>query len=498
MRLRSRAVAIAGGRAVTRASSLLVALVLVRLLDKTSYGLFRQVELVAMVVVVFFGLRLPTSLYYFLPRCEPEGQRRLLSQTVSLALAQGALMSLAMYLGAGLIAAWFNSPGLARLLRTFCLFPPALLLLRLPPPWMIGIGKPVRCGVYSGLAGLARLVPAVVLGAVGAGVGGLLVGITAAAWGVAIVGLLDMYRSSGGALRPPGLRSAADQLLYVLPLMAAGVVHIVNKQFDRFVIATVFDVDRYAVYVNGAIELPIVYVVTHSLSHAIMPDLVRLGAEEKLSRALALWHRSIRKCALIMYPAFAFCAMASRDLILLAFGVPYADARWPFLVYLLELPVQITLYGIMLRAVRQTRPIAVASVMGLVTNVGVTLSLVYAGRGSMLAFVGPSVGTVLALAVANGYLLARIRRRYNVVWAGVMPWTDLLRILALCVLAGVVGFLLPLDGWVLGLRLAVRTASYGAVLLGLLLLTGTLRPDEKRILVRPLRWLRLKGRNERS
>jgi len=297
----------------------------------------------------------------------------------------------------------------------------------------------------------------------------------------------------GGPLRfDPGL--IAKQVRYMWPLWATVTVGVLNMRLDRFLISNAFDPATYAVYSCGAFEIPLPLLVTGSIATAMMPTLVALAHKNRVPEVLSIWQEAARKGGLVILPCFALLLPLSRDLMVLLYREGYAMAAWPFAIYLCALPVHVVLYNSFLRAVGRTRPIAASAAIGLAVNVAVSVFLVKIGRGSLLSFIGPSIGTVCSIVVAAAYMIRSIGGTAGVPVSGVMPWKDLGRIFAVSAVAGLVMYSIPLPEMLLPVRLLVRVAVFGAVLALGVRLAGILRDDEKRLLVAPVRaLLRLLG-----
>jgi len=203
-----------------------------------------------------------------------------------------------------------------------------------------------------------------------------------------------------------------------------------------------------------------------------------------------LWHVAIRKCSLIIYPFFVFFIFCAQDIIIFMFKPEYKNAAWPFSIYLLLLPIRVAVYGGVLRAFGKTKPVAVAAVIGLSVNIVVSFVLVLAGRGTMLAFIGPSIGALVASLASWVYLLRQICCISNTSIAKVMPWKELGQIMSLCLASGLIIFLLPLNTFSLLSRLLIQAVIFSATFLFLSLKTGILKKDEIEVLLMPVKWLR--------
>jgi len=495
MRIRTRSIIIAVNKGVTQVVTLGIGIALVRIMPKDVLGSYRQSLLVVTLLAGLLGMNFPASLYYFIPKLGPDARRPLMSQTCLLSLLAAAVVAAVMYLAAGPIAGRFHNPELPGLLRAFCLYPFSHLILMLVPAFMISVDRPLRGGIYVVLRECIRAAVVLGLASMGQSLTVILSWLVWTATTLAVVAMLDMLRLSPGNIAWLKWKLLVEQMGYVLPMAAAAVVAVIHVQFDKLVISACFDPAQFAVYSCGAVQLPVVTIITASVFTAIMPDMVRMWAKGAKADMIRLWNVAVRKCALFVFPCFVILVVCSTDLIVLIFGEAYRQATWPFLVYLFILPIRVAVYGTILRATGNTRPIAVSAVTALTTNVVVTLTLVTLARAvlgpnSLLAFLGPSIGTVAATFTADAYKLVKVSRAIGVPLARTMPWKPLAVLMGLSAAAGLLAFVLPVGSLPVIVGLLIRSVVFVIVLLVLVLATGSLHDDEKRMLTYPLRLAR--------
>ncbi len=494
MRIRTRSIIVTASNAITSAATIVAAMILVRLISKENFGSYRQVILVSGFIVGLVALDLPGSLFYFIPKLGLAKRRLVVTQTLGLAMVVAVLTAAVMYFGAEQIAAWMQNPALAPLLKAFCLFPLATMVLSQLPSFMISIDRPVAAGLYTLLSALFRVVPLIVATLLGQPLETALGWLVLSCVVLAVIGALHMYRLSPRGERLVDGQLVRAQLSYVWPFLAASLVTVLGHELDKLIISVFFDAADFAVYSCGAVQIPLIGILTSSLAAAIMPNMVLAWDRGDKEGALATWMASIRKASLLMYPVFAICAVSAFDLMILLFTKDYAAAGWPFFVYLLDLPIRVAVYGAVLRSAGKTRPIAVSSVIGLAVSIVVSLTLVYLGRAvfpdTVLAFVGPAIGATISTYIGTLYLLICIAGVSGRPLRRLMPWKDLAHVMGVSLGAAIPTLLLPLGALPVEARLAIRGAGFVVLLLILVYVTRLLKPDEKELLRLPLQYAR--------
>ncbi len=489
MRIRTRSLIILASRSLQQLTTIVLAIILVRIMSKELYGTYRQVLLITTILTSLLSLNLPSSFYYFIPKSELNERRKVINNLFAIAFIMSLIMGGLMYFGASYIADWFHNPPIKKLLKIFCLYPFVAMALRQIPPFMISIDRPVRAGVYSLLTAVLFTASVVAFVAFSWQLESVFTGTLVILGVLSVIGLIDVYHFAPGKMEfSVDRRLIGEIFAYVLPLFAATAVGVINKQFDKFLISTFFTAAMYAVYACGAMEIPLVGMITSSVTNAIMPNMVMLGKEKRFNELLSLWKVATQKCALVIFPAFALLMVCTIDLMVVMYGKGYRDAAWPFMIYLLLLPVRVAVYGSVLRAIGITKPIAISASISLTVNIIISLILVIIGRGTMLAFIGPSIGTVAGVFSAFLYMLYALTSTLSVSVKDVMPWGALGRIMFVCIVSGILAFVAGSYFEKDFIRLIIRAIVFGLALLPVMWIK-ILDEDEKGMLLKPVRMI---------
>ncbi len=486
MRIRTRGLIIMFSKGLTQLTTIVLGIILVRMISKEMFGMYRQVSLVYTFLATALSLQLNTSLFYFVPKLDIERRRTLIAQTLLITFALALVIAVIMFSGAQIIAKRFSNPGLVPLIRIFALYPFVERIVILVPAFMISIDRPVRAGIYTIALSAGRISAVIITFALGYGLTEVMWAIVGTAGVVAMTGCMDMARFCPVGKWGIDRNLAMEQFHYTWPLLAGMIVVAINVQLDKFLISVFFDTETYAVYSCGAMQLPVVVLMTSSLSYAMMPDLVRMFENSNAIDALKIWQEAARKCSLVIFPCFAFFLVVGFDFMTLLYGKDYVLAGWPFIIYLCVLPLKIVAYATLFRATGKTKPIAYAAVIALVVNAAVSISLVVIGKKTLVGFTGPAVGTVIATWCAWLYLLRKTIRITSVALSNVMRWKELGQILLVSMICGLLTWFLPLSSMSILARLLIQGSVYSVCFLVIVIFTKMLKTDEKEILLKPL------------
>jgi len=419
------------GRTLASLSSIIAGAILSRYLTKDVYGTYRQLWLVYNTLYPLIALGIPTSVNYFIPQLQHKERTVFNTQTFAVLTFGGAILSAAFFFGASLIAGIFHNPALIPVARLFALVP----LLTLPTLYyqnlFICLDRPILvAGLSAGLA-FGRLVAVSTPLIMGYGLSGVLIGLLVFSFAQLFIVAYLMFRPFGLHFSSWEFGLLAQQFRYAFPIGIASVVGTLTKQLDKIVISSFFVASQYAVYANGAIEIPLIGIVTGSVTAVLMPEFVRLNVDGKSEQLVALWHSAIRKVALIILPVMIFLLIYAPEFLTLLFSSKYAESATIFRVYLLALPNRVTTFGTILLSIGLSRLVMRYSLYTLVLNVGLNYLLI-----KTVGFVGPAIGTVIAIYFVNYLQLRKIASVMSSSLRVIFPWRILTKSIVVALVAG--------------------------------------------------------------
>ncbi len=481
---RSQSILISTARTFAALLTMAIPIVLVRILDQTTFGHYKQLFLVANTALPLLSLGLPGSLYYFVPRSPAESQRFHVQTTLMLSLL-GLLGGMAIALARGPLGELFNAP-LESYLAWIALFaglsvPASLAVIspmvdrraRLAATLLSGFDV-VRSGSIIAVAVITGDLTAILMAA-------------CAAMALQVIAVLAYlaWRSEGEPWRP----SAAllrTQLAYALPLTGTALIGLAQKKIHAYYVAANFSAAQFAIYAVATLNIPLIGQLSRTVGEVVVIENTEHHANRDLASMRRVWYRATHVLGLLLLPVFLLGEFFAEDVVRLLFGASYLEATPMLRVYLAMMPLSIFLGSPMLRATADLRVMLLADLAALGVTVASLIPLV--------ARFGP-IGAVASLVLGKATFMAvasrRTAHRLELGLRDFMPWAPLAGMVALGAATAwaaheaVVRIGLPLAPRIL-VGAAVAASAYAAVAW----VTGLLPEQEKQLVRARLRALR--------
>jgi O-antigen/teichoic acid export membrane protein len=458
-KLTTQAGGVSIGRGVAALAMLATAM---RLLSPQAYGSYRQVWLVFYTLAPVLELGVPQSVSFFGSQLAREERKTYLAQN-GLALAvSGVLMGLVLVSFAPPIARLFGNPELTAPLRAFALFPVFTLSYDITEYALVTLGRAGTAGFVTSGSMLLQSAITLIGFLSGQSLSQVFLWLSLFAlvrWAIALASLLYVYRDLSVHWSWPELRT---QLAFALPMGAASMMGLLSRQIDKLIISSKFSPERYAVYANGSYDIPLIGVLTMSVTAVIVPAIVRARANGDDGQVRRLWHSAARRLATLFFPTAVFLFIAAEPFLILLFSAEYAESARPFRIFLLLLPMRIAFYGGFLRALGRTGPIFISSVVSLAITLVLALILVQIPG---LAWLGPAIAAVIGAFWATAYTIRIALRTLGWQLRDFFPWRTLARIMGVALLSAAPAVIAGayLRTQPVFARLAVMGCVYGGV-----------------------------------
>jgi len=244
------------------------------------------------------------------------------------------------------------------------------------------------------------------------------------------VALYLMFVAVPGAMRGPRWVSMKNMVRYSVPLGLAAMLGTITLQLHSLIVAAMCSPEDFAVYVNGAMEIPLIGLITGSITTVVFAEMADMCSKGDKAGALQLFHKASIKSACILFPTMCFLLATAEPFIVLLFSERYHASVIPFVIFLLVLPVRIVVYGAALMALGMTRVVLMRSAITLVVNAILCFVLV-----KTIGYIGAAIAIVLTFYFCSIPInLYKIGQGFGVSWSATLPLKSLLKMLSICFL----------------------------------------------------------------
>ena len=425
-----KVLALSLGSALSMIASLAYGMVAARWLSKHDYATLRQTFLAYDFAAPLLMLGLPNAVYYFLPR-EPQAKRGVIVDNMALLLGGAILFSLFIAFGGNRILAMrFDNPDLEHTLKWMIPYPLIMMPVAGLAAALVCAGRTKTLAIYNVLSSLTLTV------------GAILAILFTKSYAAPImtriivpavflpVALVLMFKAVPGRVRGPHGASMMAMAKYSIPLGVASILGSITLQMHSVIVASMTSPENFAIYINGAMEIPLISIITGSITVVVFAEMAELCHKGEKVAALELFHKASLKSAVILFPAMCFLLVTAVPFIRLLFSDKYHASVYPFIVYLFVLPVRVVVYGAALMALGMTRVILVRSVIDLAIN-GILCFLLV----KIFGYMGAAFALILTLYLwTTPFNLYKIAQGYEISWKASLPFKKLFTILTISIL----------------------------------------------------------------
>lgn len=426
----SKVLALSLGSSLSMVASIVFGMVASRWLSKHDYATIRQTFLAYEFAAPLLMLGLPNAVYYFLPR-EQNCKRGVIVDNMTLLVAGGLLFSLFIAFGGHhLLAMRFDNPDLRNTLPWLFLYPLIVMPIAGMAAVMVCADRTRTLAVYNVVSSLALTISGIVAILLTKSYAApILVRIIVPAIFLPVA-LFMMLKAVPGPMRWPRLASMQEMVIYSVPLGLATMLGSITLQMHSIIVASICSPEDFAVYINGAMEIPIIGIVTGSITTVVFAEMSEMCAKGDKAAALKLFQKASIKSASILFPTMCFLLVTASPFITFMYSEQYQASVVPFVIYLFVLPVRIVVYGAALMALGMTRVILVRSILDLVINAILCFILV-----KLIGYIGAALAIILTLYFWTiPFNLNNISHGFGVTWRESLPFKPLLKILSICIL----------------------------------------------------------------
>ena len=423
------------GKLLASLSTLATTSLLTHLLSVDEYADYRVAMLLFNLVAPALILGVPQALFVRLAGEAPVRQRRAFYEGFSLLGLMGGLLALLSLTLFEFLTGCGGDPKLLALSLPLALLALSTMPKHALPPPLITLGRVKLLAVYQVLSQLlsscliclgawlwASAEVSLWMSAIGAGVA-LLSGLKIVHGALPQTEGVSEERAER-ASSPRVTWSGVWSLLCLgVPVGLARMFGTLSQQLDKYIVSQRFDAETFAVYVTGAMEVPVIAIVTGALSSVLLPRLsahYKRGERHEMGR---LWRGMMERSSLVLLPVMWGVLSLGDELIMCLFSTAYWGASVPFKIYALLLPLKCAVYGSVLIASGLSRWVTLSALLSLTLNVLLSFILI-----EWVGVNGPAWATVITAYLSTASLFIPLCKLFQVPVKGLASWGALLKV----------------------------------------------------------------------
>jgi O-antigen/teichoic acid export membrane protein len=199
---------------------------------------------------------------------------------------------------------------------------------------------------------------------------------------------------------------------------------------NGIIISNQLGVEPYAIYRNGAIEIPFIATLYANVTAVALPFIVEYTRAGKTAELLALKRKISTTVAAIIYPVVFFFIFNGQDFIHLYLGDKYIQSGLVFSIYNIAVLIRINSYSDILTILKKPGKIILSNLISLMTGIIGSLILI-----NVAGVNGAAIGFVLSLAVMSLLMIHFTCKELSVGWGSYFEFKRLSLIFLVCLVA---------------------------------------------------------------
>ena len=234
-----------------------------------------------------------------------------------------------------------------------------------------------------------------------------------------------------------------ELIRFSFPMGVSLILITLNVYVDQIIISMNYLPEDYAVYNNGAMNIPIVQLFTVTVGSVVLPRLSKEVKEHSFNAGLALWRNAATNTALILITFMWLFMIFAKGYISFVFSERYLASVPIMRVYLLRFMVAFTIYCHLLIVIDKKRYIALISFAGVLGNILLSLWFI-----RVFGMIGAAIATVVIQYFVNSLEIFTIIHFTHIKLSDIFEFKKLVKIMltsgSIAALFAVIAYLFPL------------------------------------------------------
>jgi len=259
---------------------------------------------------------------------------------------------------------------------------------------------------------------------------------------------------------------ALEQLWVGVPLGLTAIIGVIYKSTDSIMISNMLSVEDYAIYRNGAFEVPFIATLYGSIGAIVLPDVARLWNSKRNVDILELKKDVISNTFSIICPIFLVITVYFSNIITTYLSSVYQASGIIFLIFSISLLIRVTSYEDVLIVSKKNVFILKVYLFSFLFNLALNYVLI-----NELGRVGAAISTIITLIMIASILLWKTSRLLG---ATVIDFFDLPKLLKIVLISVIVFIPIVYLEYVLSIYFLLAIGFYLALVYFIIIRNGLL------------------------
>lgn len=198
---------------------------------------------------------------------------------------------------------------------------------------------------------------------------------------------------------------------------------------DGVIVSNMLGVKDFAIYRNGALELPFISKLYASITVVFLPQITEFVKNKEYGKVMQIKRRISSSVAAMIYPVVFFCIFNGNTFVSLYLGEKYIESGLIFSIYNISVLFRINNYTDILIAERKPVKIILPTLISLIINLVLVILLIKA-----VGLVGGAVAYALGIGL---YCLFQIIISTKAIKVNIFDYFDVKKILFISLICGI-------------------------------------------------------------
>ena len=419
------------GTGVQQAVTFLLIMILSRLLSKEEYATYSQGILIYRTLLPILQFGIPLAISYFLPQANNIYQEKsIFLNSLKIIFIGASLALLLIIFFRDFLSIFYNNSDFSDIVFPLGIYIFLEIINAIMPNFYISIGKNRRFALITIFISLIRAITVCLFAALNNSVKGIFIVLATVSGIKCMIFFIDVYRRYRKQVIDYNSSYSFTVIFkYGMVIGLSQAIGQVSTLLDQNVVASMFTPSEYAIFVNGAVDIPFIALIGSSIASVLLPEFAKKGMNNQ--EMLDKWKTGIIYTASFLLPIMTVLFVVAPSYITVVYSQEYIDSVPVFRIYLLKIPTMIATYSTILLAKKANSKILLNTVLSLIVNVILNITFI-----KFFGIYGAALGSILSLYILSILQIIQISKILEIQWGEVLPFFKILKIVLVCIIFG--------------------------------------------------------------